>query len=327
MSRLVVTFALLATLPLHPQDNRGPGRLDGSGAFFYPEFAGDPDQVLAETNAGPLLTSTYLRHLAGEHGTRQLEDLVFDFVLARECAARRLVRSAPVLARSLATRRLSDSGRISSGRLDPGLRQKFATEALRQMRIDALVRADRKIDDAELRRLFERRYGVGGVSCRVRQVLVSFTATRRRLAQAGEATDVEATRAAAETRARELDDQLRSGTSFQELITQSDDRAARRLRRDPERADQAGFVSGYDQQRYGAAFAKALAELEVGEFSPPVETAAGLHLLQLASRTRTSLADVAPALRAEILSVRVTPAEENALRAALFEKYRVRLNR
>lgn len=327
MWRVVLLLTGLLFTPLPSQERGGYGRLDGSGAFFFPPFAADPDHVLLETSAGPVETSTYLRYLAAHEDTRHLEELAFDFVLARECESRRLLRSAPVLARGLATRRLHDSGRRTDDGGDSELRRKFANEALRQLRIEAIVRANRKIDEVELRALFERRYGVGGIRAELRQVLVSFAATRRRLARAGRAADPAAVREAARTRATELHGRLGASVAFAQLLGESDDRGTRQQLKDPVRAAAAGLVSGYDQQRYGSSFTTAVQLLAIGEISPPVETTAGFHVVKLISRQATRFEDVADALRRQMSPGRVSPAEVSALRATLLEKYRVRVNR
>ncbi|MEM7199039.1 MAG: hypothetical protein AAF628_02170 [Planctomycetota bacterium] len=145
-----------------PQDGVPPTRLDATGAFFYPGLAAAPTAPRAALRGGAIEAGTYLRYLAARVGDRYLEDLAFDLALTRECAARGLARTAPVLARSAAAQRLAASGRSAADDPNGALRRKFATEALRDLRVDALVRADRPVTDAEVRALFARRFGPDG---------------------------------------------------------------------------------------------------------------------------------------------------------------------
>ncbi|MHC4811679.1 MAG: peptidylprolyl isomerase [Planctomycetota bacterium] len=320
---------ILVMLPQGCEQDQGqrPGRssrLDKTQAFYCPKFAAQPQQVLAETSAGPIDAATYLRYLAARHGTRYLEDLAFDILLARECKARRLGGSAPLLARSNAARRFPESGRSQSGDANGDLRRKFANEALRQLRVDALAAADRAADDKALRALFDRVYGVGGQRVRVRQILVSFALTKERLTAVGESTDEAAVRAAARRRARALREELRSGSDFASLLSKSDDRTTRRLLADPARKTQAGFLAGYNYRRYGQGFADTVRSMDVGEVSAPVESTIGLHLVQLVDRKTTKLEDVEAALRKELGRERARPSEALALRRALLAKYRFR---
>jgi len=327
MTRLVALLIALALVPAPPEHRADAGRLDATGAFFYPPAVVQPDQALATTTAGPVLAETYLRYLASNHETEELADLLFDILLARECDSRGLLRSAPVLARSLATKRLSDSGRIKDDEAVRELRPRFATQALRELRVEALIRDDRPVDDAELLALFERRFGRDGVRHRARQLLISYPATRRLLAAREVPDDDESVRRVARERAAALVKRLEAGDAFFDLLVHSDDRSARRLLRDPARAEEAGLVSGYDQQRYGPPFSDAVSGLAPGEHSPPVETAAGLHIIQLLSREVTRFEDVRDALTRQLTARRPTPAEEAALRDRLFEKYQVRISR
>lgn len=307
-------------LPAGGQGRRDVGRLDVSTAFFQPAFASDPERHLAETRAGPITVETYLRYLAARFGTRYLEDLAFDLLLAEECAARGLARSAPSLARPLGARRFHQSGRRNAQDPRGDMQRKFANEALRQQRIDALVRADRRADETALRALFDRRYGVGGERVVVRHILVSFAATRQRLAASGREPARAQVVAAARARAHTLHRRLRSSdTGFAALLPESDDRQTRRLLRTAPR--EAGLLPDYNYQRYGDAFAAAVRRLAVGAVSGPVETAQGFHLIEVVDREVTRFEDVAAELREAMNRRRTSPAEALALRRALLARY------
>jgi hypothetical protein len=316
----------LVLWPRAPHGARDLGALDASRAFFGPAFATRPDEAIAETALGPITAGVYLRYLAAELGPRHLEDLAFDWLLERECQAQKLARTAPVLARSLAVRRLFDSGRTTAQDPDGSLQRKFANEALRQLRVDALVRAERARDVAAQRVLFDHRFGKGGERVHVREILVSFAATERRLAAAtGQPPEQAAVVAAARERAAALKARLRAGESFAVLLAESDDRATRALLRDPERAAQAGRLAGYNYDRYGSAYADAVRKLAKDEVSPPIETAQGVHLVQLLDRVLTRFEDVANQIADELCRRPVSAGEAQALRRALLAKHRVRL--
>jgi hypothetical protein len=296
-------------------------QLDASRGFYHPERAAQPNTVLGELDGEPITMATYLRYLAARDGQRALRELAFDLALERACRERNLASSAPVLARTLATSRLADSGRIG-GDGEPALRLQFLNEALRQQRIDALVRADRVATDGELQALFERRYGPGGVKLRARHVLVAFAATQRRLAAGGGESDAHTVRTAAQARAQELRERLGAdGPTFTELLAQSDDRATRSALADSEQTSRAGFLTRADLQRLGVTVQNVLAALDPGGISAPVLSDRGFHLLELLERTTTQLEDVAPALRKELLAGSATEAEIRALRAVLLAKY------
>ena len=165
------------------------------------------------------------------------------------------------------------------------------------------------------------RGGVGGHRVRVRQVLVSFATTKDRLAAAGKETDDASVRADARKRSQTLRGELASDNDFEGLLDRSDDRTTRRLLKDPARKAQAGFLDGYNYQRYGEGLAEAVRGLGVGEVSAPVRSTTGYHLVQLVDRKTTKLADVAAALRKELGRGPAKPAEVMALRKALLAKY------
>lgn len=301
------------------------GRLDKSQAFYYPQFAAEAETVLGKTTTGPISSGTYVRYLAGRLGTRYLEDLAFDIALARECQARGVARSAPILARSLGARRFHESGRHRAADPDGTLQRKFANESLQRLRVDALVSLKRADDDAALSSLFNRRYGVGGKRVQVRQVLVSFDATRKRLQSARKPTgDVEVT-VAARARAESLYRRVKTD-GFVAVLAETDERVARRMLRDPARRSLAGVLEGYNYVRYGDSFAVAVRALEVAGVAGPVRTGTGFHIIQLVSRKTTSLVNVEAELRQALRRGPAKPADIQALRKELLKKYEFEVN-
>ena len=288
------------------QDPRGRDHLDPSAAFFYPSLASGVG-VVAELGEEPIDAATYLRYLAARLGASAVEDLAFDLALARECTARNLLRSAPTLARGLAVRRLADSGRTDP---DGGLRRRYLNEALRQLRVDALVRADRVVTEGEVRALFERRYGPGGVSVRVRHIAVTLVATRKHLGAGAESGAVVA---AARSRLAGLARRLADGARFAKRLAESDGRG--------DVLDEAAMA------RFGRPFRQGVVDLEPGEVSGPVQTRIGFHLIQLIDRRETRLSEVTVSLRSALVSGPATAGEERRLRRALLEKHRFHLPR
>lgn len=306
-----------------PQERPGVGTLDPSGAFFHPSWGKGAEGVVAQTRDGPVRAPTYLRYLAARLGRRHVEDLVFDELLARECKERKLARSAPLLARSLATQRYHGAGRDVGSDPNGDIRRKFANEELRRLRSHALVGADRAVDPEAIEELFNRRHGVGGYKVAVRQVLVSLKATRRRLG--GPAATAAAVDVAARARAERLRKRLANGAEWTDVLGESDDRSTRSLLRDPGRRDRAGFLDGYNYRRYGPSFAAVVRGLDVGAVSDPVKTDTGYHVVLVVSREVTRLKDALAGLREELRARAASPAETARLKKSLFEKYEVKI--
>ena len=295
----VVALAACAAAPLAAQRVR----LDPTRAFYSARQEDGPaGEAVVTFDAGVITESALARFGGSRRSPRILENLAFAMALAAECEAQGLARSAPTLARSEAAR--ESVGRAAD---DPAARARRATEALRDLRIAALVGAERAADERALQELFEHRYGVGGVRVRVRHVLSTERMSRPQTAAA---------------RAADLRARLQQGAGFSDLLAASHDRVTRRLLRDPDRRDQAGVLPNYNYHRYGDAFAAAVRALEVGAVSAPVPSPVGVHLIELLERTETSLAEVAPALRRELASGKARSSEVLRLRQRLLEKYR-----
>ncbi|MCR9246906.1 MAG: PQQ-binding-like beta-propeller repeat protein [bacterium] len=285
--------------------------LDASHAFFHADRTPSDSTIVATSRVGDLDRGTYQRYLAGLRPTSQrLAALGFDFLLARECEERGLARSAPTLALATSSRRLLTSGRTSARSPQPSLRARFATEALRQLRVAALVGAQRRADPAAIRELFDHRYGQDGVRVRLRHVFISVATARAE---------------APLDRARRLHARIATGATFDELLRESDDRATRTALRNPATAATAGVLPKYNYRRFGPDFADAVRGLAVGEVSAPVASPRGYHLIELLERRVTRLADVRTGLAKEVAGGRVTQPELDALQRELFAKFEFRL--
>lgn len=278
--------------------------LHPSGAFFTTSAASaeaSEEAPVVSFGAGEITPSMLAEFGGARAGPRIAENLAFAMTLARECEALKVARSAPTLARSEAAQQATSETSPATA-----ARARRATEALRDLRVAALVGAERAQDAGRLRELFEHRYGRGGVRVQVRHVLST--------------TTLSAPQTATE-RAAALRRTLSQGASFDDLLAKSHDRVTRRLLRDPERRGQAGTLPNYNYHRYGEAFADAVRGLAVGEVSAPVASSVGVHLIELVARTTTQLEDVAPALRVELASGKARSSEVLRLRARLLAKY------
>lgn len=278
-------------------------RLDASGAFFTHSPAPTEQEAPLVTFDAGSITPSMLQDFGGARtGPRILENLAFAMALARECEARGLARSAPTLARSeVAQQTVGDTP------FDPATRARLATEALRDLRMVALIGEERAKDQDALRELFEHRYGKGGVRVRVRHVL---------------STDRMSAPQTAQQRATALRAELQNGATFDDLLAKSHDRVTRRLLRDPKRRAEAGLLPNYNYHRYGDAFADAVRRLQVGGVSQPVASSVGVHLVELLDRTTTRLEDVRPELVRQLAGGKARSAEILQLRQQLLTKYR-----
>ena len=89
-------------------------QLDATRAFYASVAPGAvvaaDTGIVAETAAGAITDAAFVRYVHAHRepgrGRRLLEDLGFLFVLARECEARGIARSAPALAPAMAARPL-----------------------------------------------------------------------------------------------------------------------------------------------------------------------------------------------------------------------------
>ncbi|MFN3242661.1 MAG: PQQ-binding-like beta-propeller repeat protein [Planctomycetota bacterium] len=277
-------------------------RLDASGAFFTSNPASTAEERPLVTFDAGAITPSMLADFGGARtGPRILENLAFAMALARECEARGLARSAPTLARSEVAQQT-----VGDQPFDPETRARLATEALRDLRMVALIGEQRARDEDALRELFEHRYGKGGVRVRVRHVL---------------STDRMSAPQTAGERAAALRATLQTGATFDDLLAKSHDRVTRRLLRDPQRRAEAGLLPNYNYHRYGEAFARAVRALEVGEVSQPVSSSVGVHLIELLDRTTTQLADVRTELVRQLAGGKARSAEILQLRQRLLAKY------
>ena len=172
-----IVFTAFFTMVLAAAAQAQTLRLDASGAFFTEQPAGTDPRTAATTTAGDISYDSFTRYAGKHQSPRMLENLGFDYVLARECEALGLARTAPTFARSLAMRRLLESQQSPTGTAIGGSLARYASDELRDLRIRELVGARRSIDDEALLARFHHRYGVDGIRVRVRQILCTDAAS------------------------------------------------------------------------------------------------------------------------------------------------------
>ncbi|MFT4840141.1 MAG: outer membrane protein assembly factor BamB [Planctomycetota bacterium] len=305
-ARLLLVLSLLVGLT-----NAQSLRLDASGAFFTERAAGTDSEAAATTSKGVISNDSFTSYAGDRKSPRVLENLAFDYLLARECEAKGVARTATMLARSMAMRFSLESQQSPTGAAIGGSLARYATDQLRDLRIRELVGARRSIDEESLLARFHHRYGQDGVRVRVRHIL---------------STDERSKPLTAQQHAQALRARLQNGASFDELLKLSHDRLTRRLLRDPRRRADAGVLAGYNYNRYGDAFTAMVRSLEIGAISQPVTSETGSHLVQVLARKVTLLRSVAPSLRLELGGGKARSSEILTLRRELLRKYAFQAN-
>ncbi|MDP6423606.1 MAG: peptidylprolyl isomerase [Planctomycetota bacterium] len=305
------------------QDPKPIGQIDATRSFFVPPFAAARG-VLARAGGTDIGLVAYKSWLLSQAGRSLLEDFAFDMVLARECAALKVARGAEKLCVNRAMARGKSMG--LNKHTDPFFdsRRRLANEELRALRVAALVKLDRRPTEQELRRLFHHEYGVDGTKVVVRQIWVSFNATERQIdPKLTPRTRQMRAHAIARAKARKLHERIKNGEAFAAVLPESDDPLTRAQLADPRFAKRAGIVPGYNYQRFGTGFAKAVRDLKAGEISAPVKTTHGWHIIDLVSRKETKFEDVQDALAKSHALLPPTHEEARVLRERLFTKHGV----
>ncbi len=318
--------------PPHEQaggSESGIGRLDPSHAFYYPAdmLPVEDGRVLAETSIGEVREGQLRRYQAGRGAAGSLDDLIFDLLLVAECRERGLGAAAPLLARSAAAQRYLASGRKQESSGDRKQQRKFANDALRNNRIDALVRADRKIPEPAIRALFERRYGPGGRRLLLCQIFLSFKSSAEQLRAMGKPSDRAAAKIFTAARAEAICQQLQAGESFTSLLSESDHAATRAALADPETVASAGQLWDTELQRLGSRVTGAFPELDIGEVSGLLESRVGIHLFQVLRVKSTDFDEVEEQIQRELLHGPASESEVRDLRRSLARKYSQRVLR
>lgn len=270
--------------------------------------------------------ASYAEHLIARSGRRPLEELLDLELLRRE--ARRLglapdpeglegaleARLRELLeGRHRGDRQAFEAELAESGYDLPGYRALIAEQLEREALEGLVARAGRSLEGPALRQRFERDYGPGGQTLRVRHLLLTRAQTRAALIAAGERpesldlarVDQRIQALLAEYRAR-----LEAGADFGALVRESSHDGATR--------QAGGEIAGYRGQHFGPAFTAAVAAAAVGQPVGPIESEAGWHLIEVLERRQVRFEDV----EAELLRRQREDPASGAERAALRERLR-----
>jgi parvulin-like peptidyl-prolyl isomerase len=276
--------------------------------------------VMAQVDGVPILNEAFEEWLSDLYGAKQRQDYVSLWLLEREAKERgvRVSQEEIDTAREelwatwIATRLNGDAGALDAELARQGHDRRsysrwFYWEKRRELLASQLIRADRAVTEAELRRRFEQVYGPGGIATQVRLLVL----TRARLAlelsrDANARTlspaelDDRLMKKALELRARAL-----AGESFEVLTrAESNDLAVRR---------DGGLCNDPQWRVRGAAFVRAAEQAPLGVVQPPVPNSSGIDLFEVISRKATRLDDVRAALTAELLAAPPSLEELSAL--------------
>ncbi len=261
----------------------GLGLLGALGCAREPAQA-PVDPVVATVDGEPILRSAFVDALLTAQG-----NAFFPRYVERYLADREAKKAGITIDEQAVTAKVDEEeARVVSGRFR-GDREKFAAQLAgygmsiddwrasleQRIRIRLLVEKllAAQVDEDRVRKLFELRYGPGGVQRRVSHIHISTVPSVSRLYtrsqfEAEKATILAEARATAEA----LRTQLAEGADFAELARQhSDDPSA------PAGGDLDTMWSG----RFGENFDKAIAEMSVGDLSPVIEGRLGLHVAQV----------------------------------------------
>lgn len=280
---LVALVASLApTLSAEPPaasaaDDAGkpPARVPGSSL---------PNGVVARINGKAILTDQFLSELYSALGD-SYRDTFVDHVLIDQKAFALNVR---VTSEEIEARVVDEVNRIQQGnfggdaeRMNEALAQRGLTLEgwKRRLRLDSryetlldkLILRDRTVPDETIKRLFEQKYGVGGIQLKVRhiqknvQVAASADYTLQQFESEKAKIDEEAKHRAEDALAK-----IGQGRAFDEIMLAYSD--------DPKRAQGGGL--GAWKGRFGTAFDEAAGKLRKGEHSGVIASTDGYRIVE-----------------------------------------------
>ncbi|MEM7310064.1 MAG: peptidylprolyl isomerase [Planctomycetota bacterium] len=183
-------------------------------------------------------------------------------------------------------------------------RREASLRALLDLSTEALLKQGRTITDERLRSEWETRYGPGGVSLRLRMILIDPVAPEI----PSEATPEEARRLseeaieAARAKAADVAQRVEDGEDFASL--------AKRFSSDESTGENGGELpQGFDYHRLPQVLHGAIEALSSGETTPAVEVGVSTYLFELIGREEVAFDDVRAALLAELEAARPTMVE------------------
>lgn len=277
-----------------------------------------PEGLAARVDSIEITIEDYLQYLLRIHGKRPLQDLVYGVLLEREAERLEISVSEEELDEvqaqfhsSLLTRHRGSEetlrAEISSQGYDlEGYLELYRESQRREILARRICEATRVLDEEQVRLRFERDYGVDGVKVEVRHIMFKLPTFRRELAgkqvDASRISDAELARSMRK-HAEGILDRLTRGSDFETLAREHSHDISVRVN--------GGLIPQYNYRRYGPELAEAVRGAQVGVPFGPVQTQAGLHLVEVVSRETSRLEDVRGEIEAALMA---EPASGNELR-------------
>ncbi len=195
-----------------------------------------------------------------------------------------------------------------------GLRDRKRDEQLAA----AICLQTRTLSESDVRERFNQQYGLDGVAVEVRHIFFTPARLRIELQRQGkskaELTPEHLDKVLRE-KATALLVELRAGGDFAALAAENS--------HDISAPKNGGMIQGYNYRTYGDEFAVAVRTAALGVPFGPVQTKAGLHLIEVTSRRQTNFDDVRAELEAAMMLDEPSWKETNQLRLDLLERTEV----
>lgn len=284
-----------------------------------------PPGVLAEVNGRKVTVREYADYLLASIGSSRLGELIDRLLIEKEARKlgvevlpdeveklvdARIERTIQGLYRGDEKRFLENLAKQGSSLDDRKgrLRQKLYYDRM----LGRIIAKGRSVGEEDVKREFEKFYGVRGVRYHVRHILVSM---RRRIGVKGERLPP-LQEETARKRAGKILSEIRAGADFtQQVRKYSDDTLTRR---------NDGLIDRYHEKLYGPEFHRAVVGLsEKKPVSDVVRSPRGFHVIQWVRREVTKLEDVRKELEESLRYRPPTALERNETTRRLREAARI----
>ena len=329
MKVLLIPALVVATLALSV---RAALQEDSQGPMTAEEPL--PEGAAATIDDEIITFDAYKEYLLRIYGAGPLEDLILTRLFERRAKTLDIQVSEEELDRNLEAfwekylvRFRGDQQALerelgAAGFTPESYRMKVREESRRNLLESRIIAETREIPDELLRMRFDQLYGKRGVKVEVRHILFTGARIKANLRQRGVRDhELDDARIESEMNAKVAAVQARldAGEDFVTVAkTESHDISVHQ---------NDGLIPGYNYERYGDPMAEAVRAAKVGVRVGPVRSAAGMHLVEVTSRTTTKLEDVAEDLTSRLLAEPASWQERNELRRELRREARVRTYR